>query len=203
LAYPHDAEAGAEWTTADSVGLFQQRPMFDYGTIRELMDPAESTRIFVRGSHDGKGRTRYFLESPTTMTLAQRCQWTQGSEFPTGENYAPMETVAEQLIKHFGGFPADDTDWILDMADQQALDKYKAEIVEGVRNADIDGSPLAMVLKTIAVDRGHDVQEVLRFVRGTDPNIDTLSVLLDGLSNLRKENAEIIKRLDALTAKPE
>jgi hypothetical protein len=132
LAYPHDAEAGADWTTADSVGLFQQRPMFDYGTIRELMDPAESTRIFVRGSHDGKGRTRYFLESPTTMTLAQRCQWTQGSEFPTGENYAPMETVAEQLIKHFGGFPADNTDWILDMADQAALDKYKREIVSSV-----------------------------------------------------------------------
>ncbi len=105
LLFSHDAEAGAAWTTADSLGLFQQRPMYDYGTIAELMDPAESTRIFVRGSHGGTGRTRYFLQAPPTMTLAQRVQWTQGSEFPTGENYAPMLTVVTQLIAHFGGAP--------------------------------------------------------------------------------------------------
>jgi hypothetical protein len=103
LLFPHDAVAGAAWTTADSVGLFQQRPMFDYGTIKDLMDPAESTRIFIRGSHEGKGRTRFFLQSPPGLTLAQRVQWTQGSEFPTGENYAPMLTVVSQLVAHFGG----------------------------------------------------------------------------------------------------
>ncbi len=109
LAYEHDAVAPAQpagtppgtWdTTADSVGHFQQRPMYDYGSVAELMDPAESTRIFIRGSHGG--RTRRFLDSPKEMTLAQRCQWTQGSEFPTGENYAPMEQVADDLIVRFG-----------------------------------------------------------------------------------------------------
>lgn len=92
-------------TTADSVGHFQQRPMYDYGTVAELMDPAESTRIFIRGSHGGSGRTKRFLDSPKDLTLAQRCQWTQGSEFPTGENYAPMEQVARELMDRFGMAP--------------------------------------------------------------------------------------------------
>lgn len=110
MQYEHDRVAPRQpdsvpwgtWdTTADSCGHFQQRPMFDYGTVEELMNPAESTRIFIRGSHGGTGRTRYFLQSPKDMDLARRCQWTQGSEFPTGENYRPMETVADQLIQRF------------------------------------------------------------------------------------------------------
>src|SRR5664279_2090591 len=92
LHYEHDAVAGEAWTTADSVGLYQQRPMFNYGTILELMDPAQSTIIFLTGN--AAGTTRAFLKAPADLTLAQRCQWTQGSEFPTGENYAPFETVA-------------------------------------------------------------------------------------------------------------
>jgi hypothetical protein len=122
LTFPHDAEAGAAWTTADSLGLFQQRPMYDYGEIRDLMDPAESTRIFVRGSQGGS--TRYFLESPKTMSLAQRCQWTQGSEFPTGENYVPMEVVADQLIAHFGGLPKV-KDWFVANNWDEALAELK------------------------------------------------------------------------------
>lgn len=126
LTFPHDAEAGAAWTTADSLGLFQQRPMYDYGEIRDLMDPAESTRIFVRGSAGGS--TRYFLKSPKNMSLAQRCQWTQGSEFPTGENYVPMETVADQLIAHFGGLPKE-KDWFV----ANNWDEAKAELDNTLR----------------------------------------------------------------------
>jgi len=133
MNYEHDAVAPAKppstpegtWdTTADSVGHFQQRPMYDYGTVAELMDPAESTRIFIRGSHGGAGHTRYFLQSPTDMTLAQRCQWTQGSEFPDGSNYAPMEAVADQLIQRFGPIgPAQPTasDWLRIFAGALAL----------------------------------------------------------------------------------
>lgn len=103
-ALPPDTPPGTWDTTADSCGHFQQRPMFDYGSVAELMDPAESTRIFIRGSHGGAGRTKRFLDSPASLTLAQRCQWTQGSEFPTGENYAPWQQVADQLVERFGLF---------------------------------------------------------------------------------------------------
>lgn len=132
MNYPHDAVAGSAWTTADSVGLFQQRAMYGYGTIAELMDPAESARIFIRGSQGGTGRTRYFMQAPKDLSLAAKVQWTQGSEFPTGDNYMPMETVADQLISHFGGVKADpvtlpEEEWI-DMADQAKLDEFSDQV---------------------------------------------------------------------------
>lgn len=110
LQFPRDAvapqvpaskPAGTWDTVADSIGLFQQRPMFGYGSPAQLMDPVESTLIFVRGN----GRVKCFLQSPAEMTLAQRCQWVQGSEFPDGIAYAPMEKVADQLIELFNLAP--------------------------------------------------------------------------------------------------
>src|SRR5690242_15442483 len=149
LLFPHDAVAGSAWTTADSVGMFQQRAMYGYCTpdlagIGALMDPAESTRIFVRGSNGGTGTTRCFLQSPENMTIAQRVQWTQGSEFPDGGNYVVLESIAGALMVAFRAVvgtattnlppetsPAtgagDITDWIT-MADQAALDAFAAQI---------------------------------------------------------------------------
>ena len=105
LQFPHDAVAGEAWTTADSIGLFQQRLMYGYSSrdlngVADLMDPAVSTIIFLKGSSFGK--TKAFMDSPVELTLAQRCQWTQGSEFPDGVAYAPFESVAAQLIDRFG-----------------------------------------------------------------------------------------------------
>lgn len=114
LLYPHDAVAGSAKTTKDSVGHFQQREMYGYGSLADLMDPSESTRIFIRGVPGSPTRIRYWLrpDKPKNLTIAQACQWVQGSEFPTGENYAPMEVVAEQLIAHFGGLPAPERTFI-------------------------------------------------------------------------------------------
>ena len=164
MQLPHDAAAGQAWTTADSVGLFQQRPMCGYCTpdlagIGELMDPAESTRIFVRGSHGGSGSTRYFLQSPTDKSLAQRVQWTQGSQFPTGENYEPFTTVVKQLMARFRATePAvigtvDLTDWIITMADQNALDEQWDRIADKVAAKvwDIEINPDIMALHNRAL----------------------------------------------------
>ena len=114
LNYPHDAVAGSDFTSADSIGLFQQRPMFDYGTVAELMNPTRSTVIFIAGN--GRGTNRYFQQVPSNLTLAQKCQWVQGSEFPTGANYAPFDHVADQLLARF----TTQTDWF-DMATVQDL----------------------------------------------------------------------------------
>lgn len=107
--FPHDAVAGEAWTTADSIGLYQQRLMYGYAEpnrdgVAKLMDPAESTRIFLRGST--YARTRHFLDPANTGgDLAARIQWAQGSEFPTGDNYRPNEQLAEELLVLFG-YPA-------------------------------------------------------------------------------------------------
>lgn len=119
---PHQPAGTPEgtWdTAADSIGLFQQRLMYGYSTpdaagAAELMDPAESTRIFIRGSHGGTGTTRAFLNAPADLTVPQQIQWTQGSEFPTGDNYAPFIPVATQLVARFASpAPAPQpTDWL-------------------------------------------------------------------------------------------
>lgn len=124
---PASTPAGTWDTTADSVGHFQQRPMYGYGTVADLMDPAESTRIFIRGSKGG--RTRFFLESPETLSLPQRCQWTQGSEFPTGENYAPMAPVAAQLVALFSAESR--KDW-LDMASKEEVQAAFQDATKGI-----------------------------------------------------------------------
>lgn len=135
LAFEHDrvapqlpagTPAGTWDTTADSVGHFQQRPMYGYGTVAELMDPAESTRIFLRGSRGD--RTRCFLDAPKTLSLPQRCQWTQGSEYPTGENYEPMAVVVGQLMNLF----TRGKDW-LDMATKEEVKAAFAEALEGFK----------------------------------------------------------------------
>jgi hypothetical protein len=146
MQFGHDAVAGEAWTTADSCGLYQQRPMFDYGTIAELMDPAESTRIFIRGSHGGTGKTRAFLDAPKNLTLAQRVQHTQGSEIPTGENYAPFESVARQLLARFAPVTptAPHTDWMSDSV--ATREEYKADLAEAmstlVAKIQATGAPL-------------------------------------------------------------
>src|SRR5690349_15848938 len=108
LAFPHDAVAprsaptvpvGTWDTTADSIGMFQQRPMYGYGLVSELMDIATSTRIFIEGNR--ARTTRAFLNAPEELSLPAKVQWTQGSEYPTGENYAPWAFVAAQLVQRF------------------------------------------------------------------------------------------------------
>lgn len=144
LQYDHDAVApqveawrpvGYWDTTADSMGHFQQRLMYNYGTIADLMDPEESTRIFLRGSKIAK--TKCFLDAPKELTLPQRCQWAQGSEYPSGENYEKEAVVTAQLISLF----VREADW-LDMANKEevreafleALQSFKAELVEAIHD---------------------------------------------------------------------
>jgi hypothetical protein len=102
--------------------------MYGYGTVADLMDPAESTRIFLRGVPGDPTRVRHWsrTDKPKNLTIAQACQWVQGSEFPTGENYAPMEAVADQLIAHFGGLPQT-KDWFNTMTASN-WDEAKAEL---------------------------------------------------------------------------
>lgn len=143
--YAHDKVAPQAWasptgtwdTTADSVGHFQQRPMFGYGSVAELMDPAESTRIFLRGSKGGRGFTKYYLDPRNTgKDIAARIQWAQGSEFPTGDNYRPNEQLADELIARFGITKT--KDW----SDMATKDEVKAAFGDALKK-----NPLLRVVK--------------------------------------------------------
>jgi hypothetical protein len=205
LLFPHDAEAGAAWTTADSIGLFQQRPMYGYGSIKDLMDPGESTRIFIRGSQGGKGHTRYFLQAPKGLTLAQRVQWTQGSEFPTGENYAPMLAVVRQLISHFGGLP-EEKDW-LSMVTREEYVQVTRDMVQDLKDGDgHSGRDLAERLDHLE----QSVAGVKATVNGVESTVNDLhhrvltpGAAWDNIQDVQAKLADLISKVDALTAKPE
>ncbi|TKV61880.1 hypothetical protein FDO65_10170 [Nakamurella flava] len=85
--FPHDRVAGEAWTTADSIGMFQQRLMYGYASpdragVAALMAVDESTRIFLRGSTYAK--TRSFLDPANTRgDIATRIQWANSATAPT------------------------------------------------------------------------------------------------------------------------
>lgn len=122
LLYPYDSVAGDAETTKDSLSLFQQREMYGYAgmgnsphpeAVARLMDPAWSVKVFIAGVPDKPTTVRHWLDKRCPadlkkhddLSVAKRCQWVQGSEFPTGGNYVEAMPVAHQLIELFGGLP--------------------------------------------------------------------------------------------------
>jgi hypothetical protein len=116
LLYPHDAVAGSAETTKDSVNLTQFREMYGYAgygpephphAMARMMDPDYAVRVFIDGVPGRPGIVRSWLDErcPKGLTIPQRIQWVQGSEFLDGNNYAEAIHVALQLIDEFGGLP--------------------------------------------------------------------------------------------------
>lgn len=77
-----------------SVGLFQQQVGI-WGQAPELMDPANSAKLFYDALKNVPGRV--------TMTNAQAAQTVQRSAFPDGSNYAARSAEADELLAAVGG----------------------------------------------------------------------------------------------------
>jgi len=87
----------------DSVGLFQQRPSFGWGSRAELRDPAHSARLFYGGpSNPNAGITRGLLDIPgwQSMTVTRAAQAVQVSAFPSA--YAKWEKSARTMLAELG-----------------------------------------------------------------------------------------------------
>jgi len=128
LAQQPDVVGGAAETTKDSIGLFQQREMYGYAGLgrvphpdgpARLMDIVWSTRVWARGvpaTPDSPSRWWLHPAVPQELTghddlsVAKRCQWVQGSEFPDGGNYLEAIPAAKELMAAFG-LPVPPTDW--------------------------------------------------------------------------------------------
>jgi hypothetical protein len=188
MSFPHDAVAGSAWTTADSVGLYQQRPMFNYGTIAELMDPARSTEIFLTGNT--AHTTRAFLNAPKDLSLAQRCQWTQGSEFPTGENYAPNQPLAEFLVSKFGAgadTPVTQGDWFMANNWDEAkaeVDKEFADLREYIVSGNVQNAQAAAILAAPTGSKNDDgsaasLAGVLQTIVGQNQRIEATQARIE------------------------
>lgn len=87
------------WGDRDSLGLFQQRPSYGWGTEAEVQDAARATRAFYGGAGDPNGaRTRGLLDIPgwQNLTFTQAAQAVQISAFP--DAYAQWEAPAASWL---------------------------------------------------------------------------------------------------------
>ena len=87
----------------DSVGLFQQRPSYGWGTVAKLTTPSHAARLFYGGpTNPNKGITRGLLDIAgwQSMTLTQAAQKVQVSAYPTA--YAKWEASARVWFSDLG-----------------------------------------------------------------------------------------------------
>lgn len=82
--YPHDGEGSDQ----DSVGIFQQRPLW-WGTVKDCMDPEKSTQMFFDALKKVGGWEK--------MELTVAAQSVQGSEWP--DRYATHEDIAKGVCE--------------------------------------------------------------------------------------------------------
>ncbi|MBW9094047.1 LysM peptidoglycan-binding domain-containing protein [Microbacterium jejuense] len=91
------------WGDRDSLGLFQQRPSYGWGTEAEVQDAARATRAFFGGAGDPNGaRTRGLLDIPgwQNLTFTQAAQAVQISAYP--DAYAKWEAPAASWLAAIG-----------------------------------------------------------------------------------------------------
>jgi hypothetical protein len=79
--------------TADSLGLFQQRPSEGWGTVAQIMDPVTSARAF----YEALVKVGDWQALPVT----EAAQAVQRSQFP--DAYGQWQPMATQLVATFAG----------------------------------------------------------------------------------------------------
>ena len=87
----------------DSVGLFQQRPSYGWGSRGALRNPAHAARLFYGGpSNPNAGVTRGLLDIPgwKSMSVTRAAQAVQVSAFPSA--YAKWEKSARTILQRLG-----------------------------------------------------------------------------------------------------
>ncbi|MBC7441089.1 MAG: LysM peptidoglycan-binding domain-containing protein [Ramlibacter sp.] len=87
----------------DSLGLFQQRPSFGWGTTEQVMDPVRASLAFFGGDgNPNAGVTRGLLDVAgwESMTVTQAAQAVQMSAYP--DHYAKWETSARAWLADLG-----------------------------------------------------------------------------------------------------
>jgi hypothetical protein len=96
INYPND---GVDAGDADSVGIFQQRPSIPWGTPRQCMDPADSTRRFIggpNGPNHGNPPGLFDISGWAGMEAGAAAQAVQGSQFPG--RYSVVVPVANAIL---------------------------------------------------------------------------------------------------------
>ena len=92
-----------DWGDRDSLGIFQQRPSYGWGTAEQVRDPVRAAKAFYGGPSDPNGwNTRGLLDYPgwERMTFTQAAQAVQNSAYP--DAYAQWEQRAHAWLAALG-----------------------------------------------------------------------------------------------------
>ena len=93
--YPNDGDGGDH----DSLGLFQMRPQYGWGTVEQLMDPDYQARAFY-GGEDGPNypspQGLLDIDGWEQMTPGEAAQAVEDSRYP--DRYENFEPVADTII---------------------------------------------------------------------------------------------------------
>ncbi len=84
----------------DSVGLFQQKPQYGWGTKEQIMKPAYAAKMFFFGADSGSPRGLTDVKGWESMPLEKAAEAVQHSE--QGELYAGQESEARRIAKEAG-----------------------------------------------------------------------------------------------------
>ncbi|MFJ6669459.1 peptidase M23 [Streptomyces sp. NPDC091383] len=84
----------------DSVGLFQQKPQYGWGTKEQIMKPAYAAKMFFFGADSGSPRGLTDVKGWESMALEKAAEAVQHSE--QGELYAGQESEARRIAKEAG-----------------------------------------------------------------------------------------------------
>lgn len=84
----------------DSVGLFQQRPSQGWGSVKQIMDPTYSARMFFKGGANGDPKGLEDIREWEEMPMGDAAQAVQKSGFP--DAYEPHEARAEKIAEDAG-----------------------------------------------------------------------------------------------------
>lgn len=106
IAYPHSADMpnDGDGSDHDSVGLFQQRPAADWGSVANLMDRVWSSRAFYggpNGPNHGSPRGLLDIDGWQSMDPGAAAQAVQVSAYPG--RYTVNQPVAEKVLSAVSG----------------------------------------------------------------------------------------------------
>lgn len=81
-----------KYGTSNSLGLFQQRPSYGWGTAAQIENPTHAADAFLKALHGYQAQNPHWAHQP----LWQAAQGVQASAFPTA--YAKWESQAANLV---------------------------------------------------------------------------------------------------------
>lgn len=201
LELPHDGIGNNGGSTGDIQQLSQSYvairfpgKTWGYGSIAQTMDPVWSatalrSRLIVTDNREYAG-----LEFDPIAADVLRVQQPKVSEHESDNYNAAQVARAKAIVAQLSNPKPPDTEWVIDMADQAALDKFRGQISEDTFRAvaDVLHSPeFSGVSKAASGETVHHT--VVAILRAPEFDLGAVNAKLDRALDQQAEILSILK----------